>query len=117
MLSSLQQSYGLSASDAKAVLAFRRRAERSSTIQRLLQVLPLPEHHPHTLCHLAILCLETLTLRQAARLDEEQHQELRRAAIAALHGQIGALATEQLCQQLHRAVHRREQLSRSLTPA
>lgn len=80
-----------------------------------LRAVPPPGDHPHKLYHLAILCLDTLTLKQATRLAQDEQDRLRRAALAVLHGQIGALATEELCHRLHQAVQRRGQLCRAFT--
>jgi glycosyltransferase involved in cell wall biosynthesis len=115
VLATLKDDYGLRADEAETILAFRRRAEDPATIRGLLER-GLPRScHPHTLSHLAILCLDTLSLRQAAKLSDKQQTELRSAAISALHSQIGALATEQLCEQLHQAVLRREMAANQLS--
>lgn len=114
VLSTLKNDYGLSAEVAGSILAFRRRAEDPATIHRLLAQGLGPSCHPHTLCHLAISCLDTLTLDQAAKLSQKQQTELRYAGITALHSQIGALATEQLCEQLQEATMGRDQLKESI---
>jgi hypothetical protein len=115
VLDTLCSFYALSPADAEAILAFRRRADAADRVCELLRAVPPPGDHPHTLCHLAILCLDTLTLKQATRLTTDEQDRLRRAALAVLHGQMGALATEELCQRLHQTVQRREQLCRAFT--
>jgi hypothetical protein len=117
VLTTLCQAYGFCQADAEAILAFRRRAEASETVLRLLQGALDPSWHPHTLSHLAILCLDTLTLRQATALASELRESLRGAAIAALQAQLGALTAERLCQQLRQAVQRRDQLLAAIISA
>lgn len=111
----LSEYYGFTPSQCEAVLSFRRNAADSQSIISLLQADYMDDKLNERALHLAILCLDTICLRQAAGLEPDLRTRIIDAALSTIETVCGNVEVNRISDLLSQAVLRKGELVQKLS--
>lgn len=111
----LSEYYGYTPSQCEAVLSFRRNAADAQSIITLLKADRRVDRLHERALHLAILCLDTICLRQAARLEQGMRNKIIDAALSTIEAVGGKAEASRIIDLLIQAVLRKRELLQKLS--